>query len=81
MADTGSFEHQSLQPILGACSASRAGENIAYGTITAERMMELWMNSPGHRANILSTAFTHLGVGAVKTSSGSWYASQVFLTL
>lgn len=40
-----------------------AGENIAYGSSSAEFIVNMWMNSPGHRANILSSNFTHLGVG------------------
>ncbi len=40
-----------------------AGENIAYGYRTPESVMEGWMNSKGHRANILYGGFTHVGVG------------------
>lgn len=40
-----------------------AGENIAYGTSSAEYVVNMWMNSPGHKANILSSDFTQLGVG------------------
>jgi len=43
-----------------------AGENIAYGQPSAEQVMRDWMNSSGHRANILSPNFTTLGVGYVK---------------
>ncbi|NJK48509.1 type I secretion protein [Candidatus Gracilibacteria bacterium] len=39
------------------------GENIAAGQITPESVMNGWMNSSGHRANILNASFTHLGVG------------------
>lgn len=80
MARTGTFAHQSLTPILRACTARRVGENIAYGNVTADAMMRMWMNSPGHRANILNPAFTHVGLGAVKTSSGRWYGVQDFVT-
>jgi uncharacterized protein YkwD len=79
MARTGSFQHQSLTPILKACAARAAGENIAYGNISADQMMTNWMNSPGHRANILNGSFTHIGIGAVKTSSGRWYGVQDFV--
>lgn len=47
------------------------GENIAMGYASAEATMVGWMNSPGHRANILQPAFTHLGVGV---SIGVWEA-------
>jgi uncharacterized protein YkwD len=80
MARTGTFAHQSLGPILSACSARGAGENIAYGSVTADAMMTMWMNSPGHRANILNGAYTHIGIGAVKAANGRWYGVQDFVT-
>ena len=43
-----------------------AGENIAKGQFTPEQVMEDWMNSTGHRANILHSEFKHLGVGYFK---------------
>lgn len=42
-----------------------AGENIATGQRTAEAVMRAWMDSPGHRANILHPNFNQIGVGAV----------------
>ncbi len=44
-------------------SWSYVAENIAYGVSTPEEVMDLWMNSSGHRANILSADVTELGVG------------------
>lgn len=41
----------------------QAGENIAYGQGTAEEVMSQWMNSPGHRANILGDGYVLIGVG------------------
>ncbi len=79
MARTGTFAHQSLAPIMTSCSARAAGENIAYGNVSADQMMTMWMNSPGHRANILNGSFTHIGIGAVKTSDGRWYGVQDFV--
>jgi uncharacterized protein YkwD len=48
-----------------------AGENLAYGSpsISADGAVRAWMNSPGHRANILSTSWTEIGVGAVHADS------------
>ncbi|MEK3878500.1 CAP domain-containing protein [Paenibacillus sp. FSL M7-0420] len=40
-----------------------AGENIAMGQKTPQEVMTAWMNSPGHKANILSTNFNYIGVG------------------
>ena len=45
-----------------------AGENIACGQKTCSFVMECWMNSPGHRANILNGSYKQLGVGCVKTN-------------
>ncbi len=56
---------------------SSAGENIAYGYPTAEAVEEGWMDSPGHRANILGRDYTHLGVG-VFDDGGTLYWTQVF---
>jgi uncharacterized protein YkwD len=54
------------------------GENIAYGYPTAEAVMEGWMNSTGHRENILQSVFTHLGVG-VYEKNGTVYCVQLFI--
>lgn len=58
---------------------SAAGENIAYGQRSAQEVVTAWMNSPGHRANILSAAYTQTGVGAAKKSDGTLYWTQMFI--
>jgi uncharacterized YkwD family protein len=58
---------------------SAAGENIAYGQPTAAAVMNAWMNSAGHRANILSPSYTYIGVGAAKNSKGTIYWTQEFV--
>jgi len=58
---------------------SAAGENIAYGQKTAAEVMSAWMNSPGHRANILSSAYTTIGVGVAKAANGTLYWTQMFM--
>ena len=57
---------------------SYAGENIAAGQKSAEQVMNDWMNSSGHRANILNKNYTHLGVGYVKGGSYGTYWVQEF---
>lgn len=58
------------------------GENLALGNFaTSGEVVSGWMNSPGHRANIMNTHFTEIGVAAIKgTWEGSevWYAVQEF---
>jgi uncharacterized protein YkwD len=56
---------------LDSTNGWRVAENIAMGYSTASATMVGWMNSPGHRANILTPGFTHLGVGV---SIGVWEA-------
>lgn len=58
---------------------SAAGENIAMGQRTPQEVMTSWMNSPGHRSNILSPAYTQIGVGAAKDSRGVIYWTQQFI--
>ena len=56
------------------------GENIAAGTPSPQSVMEQWMNSPGHRANILSADFEELGVGYYFDDEGQYrhYWVQLF---
>lgn len=58
---------------------SAAGENIAYGQRTPQEVMNAWMNSPGHRANILGANYNQIGVGVAKASNGTLYWTQEFI--
>lgn len=58
---------------------SAAGENIAYGQPTPQAVMNDWMNSPGHRSNILNPTYTEIGVGLAKNNSGVCYWTQQFI--
>ncbi|MCH1627281.1 CAP domain-containing protein [Ferdinandcohnia quinoae] len=51
-----------------------AGENIAKGQPSPEQVVNAWMNSAGHRKNILSKDFTHIGVG--HTSNGNYWTQE-----
>ncbi len=56
-----------------------AGENIAAGQRSAAAVMDSWLNSPGHRANILGQNFGKIGIGLCKTSDGyGYYWVQMF---
>ena len=55
-----------------------SGENIAWGQKTPEQVMNGWMNSDGHRANILNKNFTKIGVGYHQNASGTNYWTQLF---
>jgi uncharacterized protein YkwD len=82
MASEGFFDH--IDPS-GASPWDRAaklgitnlgGENIARGQTDAAAVMQAWMNSPGHRANILNCDFKTLGVGAHFGSGGPWWTQD-----
>ena len=84
MRDNGYFSHTS--PTYGSpfqmmksfgISYRSAGENIARGQKTPAAVVSAWMNSSGHRANILNAGFTHIGVGYV--ASGSYW-TQMFIS-
>ncbi len=86
MKNNNYFSHQS--PTYGSpfqmlkqfgVSYRSAGENIAAGQKTAQEVMNSWMNSSGHRANILNPSFTHIGVGYVQGGSYGTYWTQIFI--
>ena len=53
-----------------------AGENIAKGYATPQAVVNGWMNSSGHQANILNTSYTQIGVGYVAQGN---YWTQMFI--
>ena len=86
LRDNKYFSHNS--PVYGSpfdmmkqfgISYKTAGENIAKGQKTPEAVMNAWMNSSGHRANILNSNFTEIGVGYVTDSNGTTYWVQHFI--
>ena len=83
MKNKGYFSHTS--PTYGSpfemmrsfgISYRSAGENIARGQATPKAVLDAWLASPGHRANILNSSFTHIGVGYV--SEGKYW-TQMFV--
>ncbi len=55
---------------------STLGENIARGQADAASVMDSWMNSQGHRANILNCSFKELGVGVHVGDGGPWWTQD-----
>jgi uncharacterized protein YkwD len=60
--------------------ARKWAENIAYGQATPQEVVEAWMDSSGHRANILNCRLTEIGVGHVVNEDGVPYWTQNFGT-
>ena len=54
-----------------------SGENIAYGQPNVNAVMDSWMNSAGHRANILNPDFTHIGAGYIQKNNTTYWV-QLF---
>ncbi|MFD1017613.1 SafA/ExsA family spore coat assembly protein [Thalassobacillus hwangdonensis] len=57
-----------------------AAENIAAGQRTPQQVVQEWMNSPGHRKNILNRNVTHIGVGYATGGSYGTYWTQMFIS-
>ncbi|MFG3657896.1 CAP domain-containing protein [Streptomyces sp. NPDC047706] len=82
MAEQGFFDHTDPSGRTPWDRAEAAGisnlaaENIARGQADAAAVMEAWMNSPGHRANILNCDFRTLGVGVHYGSGGPWWTQN-----
>ncbi|MBR5229676.1 MAG: hypothetical protein IKW01_02375 [Firmicutes bacterium] len=86
MAKNGYFSHTS--PSYGSAfdmlkasgiAYRTAGENIAKGQKSAQSVMTGWMNSAGHRENIMSSSYTEIGVGYTQDSKGNTYWVQIFM--
>lgn len=60
-------------------SYKSAGENIAKGQKTPQAVVNAWMNSEGHRKNILSKSFTEIGVGYIQENNTTYW-TQMFIT-
>ena len=81
MSDRDYFSHTSPEGetfadrIIEAGYPSPAAENIARGQRSAEQVMEAWMNSDGHRRNILNCEYVAIGVGL---DTDGWYWTQDF---
>lgn len=83
MRDRGFFSHvnpEGLDPFARARAAgvgNARAENIAYGQPDAAAVMTAWMNSSGHRRNILDCSLRTLGVGVAQGAGGPWW-TQLF---
>ena len=70
---------ESCFTVLADIEYSRAGENIALGQTGAVQVFNAWLDSPGHRDNIMDPDFGRIGLAAIKNSGGSGYAwVQIF---
>ena len=81
LGTSGTFRHRDLNAVIRSpdyAGYRTLGENILRGpaSLTGDQMEDAWMNSPGHRANLLSGAFTSIGIGLDSTPDGSSRRAQ-----
>lgn len=81
LAETNTFAHRRMSTLLNRCNRSYVNENIAKyptrpgmtATEVARDTVRLWMNSDGHRHNLLSRKPRVIGVGVARTPDGDWW--------
>lgn len=78
MANRQDMFHQDLGVVLRRCNLSAVAENVAYGHETGRAVVRAWMNSEGHRRNLLNRRYRILGMAARTGDDGHKYAVQVF---
>jgi uncharacterized protein YkwD len=78
LAANDAFFHQSMTNVLDTCDARYAGETLGRGTMTPRKLVRMWMESPGHRAIVLSSKSRRIGIGATPAGSG-WVVAANFV--
>lgn len=79
MAEKTSMQHSSMKSLKDVNKdCSFVGENIAWGQKDAKEVVDTWMNSSGHRRNILNEKFKMIGFGIKEDKSGNIYWCVVF---
>ena len=78
MANQDRMFHQDLGVVLNQCGLTGVAENVAAGYPTGRAAVKAWMNSDGHRANLLEPTYRTLGMAVRRSDDGTPYAAQVF---
>lgn len=74
------LEHASLVPVTQACAPdSTSAENLGRGAVPAAELVDAWMASPGHRANIVDPGLTGMTIGCVDAGDEGYLCSQLFV--
>jgi uncharacterized protein YkwD len=79
LASTDAFYHQSMYKLLDKCHAHYAGETLGRGAISPQTLVTMWMNSPPHRAVLMSAAPRRIGVGSYLDARGEWVTAANFI--
>lgn len=79
LASTNTFYHQSMTNVINSCDARYAGETLGRGTMKPRKLVRMWMNSPGHRAILLTPKARRIGIGATTDAFGRWVVAANFV--
>lgn len=80
LAGDDTLQHAALDAVMAACApAASAGENLSRGRVSAQAVVSAWMDSPGHRSNILNPDFRDVGVGCVRDGADEILCSVIFI--
>jgi uncharacterized protein YkwD len=84
MAKTGRLAHSNLTDGLSGLKWRSLGENVGYSSPTSDTLKSIhnmFVASSGHRANLVNSGYTHMGVGVAKDSKGTIWVAEVFAKL
>ena len=79
LASNNAFYHQSMTTIMKRCHARWAGETLARGSVTPRGVVRMWMNSPPHRAVLMSRSPRTIGIGSYPNAYGQWVTAANFM--
>ncbi|MDC7121648.1 CAP domain-containing protein [Cellulomonas fimi] len=71
--------HAPMDDVMAACAVSVAAENLSRGAAPAQDVVDAWLASPGHRANLLDPELTSVGIACAREADETLTCSQVFL--
>lgn len=84
MASTGRLEHSNLSSNLPGVSWTALGENVGWSSPTSDTLLTIhnsFVNSSGHKKNLVDSRFTHMGIGVATDGSGRVWVAEVFAQL
>lgn len=83
MVQVGELNHDNFavrhQNLVARANAKSVAENVAYGYLSADGVVNAWVNSDGHKRNIENSEFTHMGISMKKDENGRPYFTNIFI--
>ena len=79
LAANDEFYHQSMSIVLDKCNAEYASETLGRGSMGPRKLVSMWMQSPTHKAVLISTKSRRIGIGATPDAYGRWVVAANFV--